>query len=130
MTVTPTPVLDAKHAAPRAATSAEDVRFREIVGLDVRVLEAPNRSLVGLSGRIQYETKSMIEITEGGNLLAHAEDRAGHRTPHHKEGALRRDTSKGIPKRGAVLEFSRNGARIGTASGDAMLKRPFERAAA
>lgn len=130
MTVTCTPVLAAKGTAHRAAISAEDVPFHEIVGLDVRVLWAPNRSLVGLSGRIQYETKSMITIAEGGDLRAHAGDRAGRRPPHHSEGPLCRDAPKGIPKKGAVLEFSRNGARIGAASGDAMLKRPFERTAA
>lgn len=130
MTVTPTQVLASKDAAPRAAIPAEDVQSREIVGLDVRILEAPNRSLVGLSGRVQYETKSMIVITGEGDRRAHAEDRAGRRPPHHNEGPLCRDASKGIPKKGAVLEFSLGGARIGTASGDAMLKRPFERTAA
>lgn len=130
MTVTPTPVLAAKDATPRAGISAKDVPFHEIVGLDVRVLGAPNRSLVGLSGRIQYETKSMIAITEKRDRRAHAGDSAGRRPPHHSEGPLCRDAPKGIPKRGAVLEFSQNGARIGTASGDAMLKRPFERATA
>ena len=130
MTVTRTQVLAAEVAAHRAAMHGEDVLSHEIVGLDVRILGAPNRSLVGLSGRIQYETKSMIEITEGGDRRAHAEDRAGRRPPHHNKGSLCRDASKWIPKRGAVLEFSQNGARIGTASGDAMLKRPFERTAA
>lgn len=114
MTVTPTQVL-----------AAEDMPFHEIVGLDVRVLGATNHSLVGLSGRIQYETKSMIMIMkdEGGRRASVA-DRAGSRQPH------RLDASKGIPKKGTVLEFSQNGTRIGTASGNAMLKRPFERAAA
>lgn len=126
MTVTPTPVLAAKDTAPRAAISAEDVPFHEITGLDVRVLGAPNRSLVGLSGRIQYETKSMIVIMkEEDDRRVPVEDRAGSQQQQH-----RRDAPKGIPKRGAVLEFSQDGTRIGTASGDAMLKRPFERAAA
>ncbi len=126
MTVTPTQVLAAKGTAPRAAISAEDVPFHEITGLDVRVLGAPNRSLVGLSGRIQYETKSMIVIAkEEDDWCAPVEDRAGSQQQQH-----RRDAPKGIPKRGAVLEFSQGGTCIGTASGDAMLKRPFERAAA
>ena len=130
MTVTPTPVLAARDAAPHATISAKDVPFHEIVGLDVRVLGAPNRSLVGLGGRIQYETKSMITITEEGDRRAHVGGRAGRAPGHHNEGPLCRDAPKGIPKKGAVLEFSQNGARIGTASGDAMLKRPFERTAA
>ncbi len=131
MTVTPTPVLAAKDAAPRATMSAEDVPSHEIVGLDVRVLGAPNRSLVGLSGRIQYETKSMIAIMEEEeDPRAHAGDRAGRQPPRHNKGPLCRDASKSIPKGGAVLEFSQNGELIGTASGDAMIKRPFERTAA
>lgn len=126
MTITPTQVLAAKGAA----ISAEDVPFHEITGLDVRVLEAPNRSLVGLSGRIQYETKSMIVIVkeEGDDRCAPAADRAGSRRQQQQQH--RRDAPKGIPKRGAVLEFSQNGTSIGTASGNAMLKRPFERAVA
>ena len=131
MAITPTRVLAAKGiaAAPRAAISAEDVPFHEITGLDVRVLGAPNRSLVGLSGRIQYETKSMIVIVkeEEGDRCAPAADRAGSR---QQQQLHRRDAPKGIPKKGAVLEFSQGGTRIGTASGNAMLKRPFERAVA
>lgn len=98
--------------AARGVTQ-ENLPYHELVGLHMDVASAPNASIVGLSGRVVDETKSMITIQSAD----------GH--------------TKHVPKRGAMLRFSsRVGAEcgntavnrtIGTVSGSRILQRPFER---
>ena len=94
-----------------AAITQKNILRHELVGLQVLVAEAPNRSMVGLNGRVIDETKYMIVVDVPG------------RGP------------KMVPKAGARFIFSRADAPGAAAvtgeievDGDQIQKRPFDRA--
>lgn len=90
------------------AITADNITAHELIGLSVTVTDAPNPSMVGLSGRVVDETMSMITVATGGE---------------------RPDRRKHIPKDGARLRFSHadGSGTIGTICGSGIMKRPFER---
>ncbi len=43
-----------------------NVKCHELIGLEVEVLEHSDRGLVGLSGRVLWETKNMLVVESSG----------------------------------------------------------------
>ena len=79
----------------------ENVAMHEFVGLDVTVENATNTHLIGLNGRVEYETKSMLHIrTENKTRL--------------------------IPKGVCLLGFEVSGTSV-TLDGARITKRPHDR---
>ena len=74
----------------------ETLPRHELCGLPVRVADAPNPDLVGVSGRVVRETR---------NTLVVAASRAGR-------------TARRVPKRGSVLEFTLGPATLGNTDTD------------
>lgn len=46
--------------------SAKNLRCHELIGLEVEVLDHSDRGLVGLAGRVVWETKNMLVIESSG----------------------------------------------------------------
>lgn len=87
----------------------EEPTVHELIGLYASVVDAPNHSMIGLSGKITYETKSMIMIeTNNGTTKQIPKDRARLSICHFNEKEKRTNTIRMI-------------------SGSHILKRPFER---
>ncbi len=79
----------------------DNVMSHELIGLDVTVTGSANRQLIGLNGRVVYETKSMLEIMTG-------------------------DRTKSIPKGLCTLGFALGGRRV-SVDGARISKRPYDR---
>ena len=82
----------------------ENIAMHELVGLDVTVEKSSNPQLIGLNGRVEYETKSMLHI------------RTGSRT-------------RLIPKGACHLRFKVNNTNV-TLDGARIAKRPYDRTGA
>ena len=53
----------------------ENLTLHELIGMQAEVIESSNRSLIGLNGRIEDETKSMVALnTENGMKLIAKKD--------------------------------------------------------
>ena len=79
----------------------DTIARHELIGLDTQVVESSNLQLVGLNGRVNNETKSMLTInTEKGKKM--------------------------IPKLNSNLKFFIKG-ESGLVKGSSIAKRPFER---
>lgn len=82
----------------------ENLAMHEFVGLDVTVEKSSNPLFIGLNGRVEYETKSMLHI------------RTGNKT-------------RLIPKDVCVLGFNVNGTRV-ILDGARIAKRSYDRTGA
>ena len=81
--------------------TAENITSHEFIGLDTEIIESTNPQVIGLNGRIIYETKSMFTINT-------------------KNGP------KSIAKDTSSWRFSVKGADV-IVDGTKITKRPFDR---
>jgi ribonuclease P protein subunit POP4 len=79
----------------------ENITMHELIGLDATVVESNNAAIVGLSGKIVDETKSMLVLDTKNGM-------------------------KKIPKGGTQWKFSL-GSTDAFVSGNMLTKRPQER---
>ena len=78
------------------------IKNHELVGLEVTVIDSSNQDVIGLNGRVEYETKSMLQIKTSKQEI------------------------KFIPKNTCVLEFDLNGTLV-VIDGVDIAKRSFDR---
>jgi len=53
----------------------ENLTLHELIGMQAEIIESSNRSLIGLNGRIEDETKSMVTLnTKNGTKLIAKKD--------------------------------------------------------
>ena len=81
--------------------TSENIVNHELIGLDTTVITSTNPQIVGLSGKIVDETKSMFVLETGNGL-------------------------KSIPKSISQWEFELDGKKI-TLNGVSLLRRSYER---
>lgn len=79
----------------------QNINSHELIGLETRIIESSNSQIVGLQGKIVFETKSMLEINTKNGL-------------------------KKIPKNHSKWEISTREEKI-TVNGASINKRPQDR---
>jgi ribonuclease P protein subunit POP4 len=79
----------------------ENIRHHELIGLDTSIVQSSNPQLVGLTGKILDETKSMFSISTMAGI-------------------------KMIPKCNSTWQFNLDGVFV-SIDGNAITKRPYER---
>lgn len=79
----------------------ENIAFHELIGLDTEILDSSNKQIVGLSGRIVDETKSMFTLDTKSGL-------------------------KMIPKHNSKWQFKLDGTQA-VLSGTMLNRRPHDR---
>ncbi|PYB67714.1 MULTISPECIES: ribonuclease P protein component 1 [unclassified Thermoplasma] len=45
------------------------IYFDEFTGMDISVIDSPNRTEIGKKGLVSFETKNMLEIDTGGRRI-------------------------------------------------------------
>ena len=93
--------------------TAETLPQHELIGLQVRVVESNDPTLVGCVGEIVMETKNTLTISE-----AKGDDENGNGT---------RMQTRQVPKTVATFEFALPNGEFVTVSGERLLARPARR---
>jgi len=83
--------------------TADNIYAHELIGLYVNVVESSNHTLNGINGRVVYESKNMLHIS---NDYKHV---------------------KMIPKKGSVLEFLLEDGTRYIVKGNDLIGRPEDR---
>ncbi len=75
----------------------ELLKFRNVIGLEVEVLEHPDNSLIGLKGRVVMETKNtfVIECTDGKERTVLKLGYLAFELPNGKRVVIRGEEMKG-----------------------------------
>lgn len=94
----------------------ETLPRHELIGLQVRVVESSDPTLLGCSGEIVMETKKTLTIEDGGS-----EGSQGNSTQNKR--------TRQVQKAGATFEFALpdSGGKYVTVTGERLIARPAER---